>query len=682
MKNKRFFWVMSLGFLLITLNACGGGGSGSSSGGGGSTLVSIYVTPINQNVPEGTAKQFAASGTYSDGTSHDITTQVSWSSSNISVATIDSRGLASPFFPGTVTIAATLGSISGNTTLTVTASPSPSGYITICVGISGDTLAGVTINFSGDRTNVSLTTNEQGNLVYTPNVQSNSGCVLILGAVTVTPVKAGYTFTPSSLAVKEDGTVNFAASANTVPTYSISGTVSGAVLSGVTITLSGAGSATAISNASGNYSFSNLVNGSYTVKPSMAGYTFTPTSLAATVSGANITGTNFVATANTVPTYSISGTVSGAVLSGVTITLSGAGSATTTTNASGNYSFSGLANGSYTVTPSLAGYTFSPTSSAANVSGANITGTNFVATANTVPTYSIAGSVSGAVLSGVTITLSGAGSATTITNANGNYSFSGLANGSYTVTPSLTGYTFTSASTSVNVSGANITGTNFVATANTVPTYSISGAVSGAVLSGVKITLSVTGSATATTNASGNYSFSNLVNGSYTVTPSMAGYTFTPASSSATVSGANITGTNFSGSVASAALVDNGNGTVTDIGSGLMWQKATAPGTYTWQQALSYCENLSLAGYSDWRLPNYNELWSLVDNSRHSPAIDPLLAPYTVSDFYWSSTSDTIPPPNPDAAWFVDFDLGGWSYVMYKSNSCYVRAVRGGQSPP
>jgi hypothetical protein len=69
----------------------------------------------------------------------------------------------------------------------------------------------------------------------------------------------------------------------------------------------------------------------------------------------------------------------------------------------------------------------------------------------------------------------------------------------------------------------------------------------------------------------------------------------------------------FSSRVVSAALIDNGNGTVTDTGSGLMWQKATAPGTYTWQAALSYCENLSLAGHSDWRLPNRNELESLVD---------------------------------------------------------------------
>ncbi len=102
----------------------------------------------------------------------------------------------------------------------------------------------------------------------------------------------------------------------------------------------------------------------------------------------------------------------------------------------------------------------------------------------------------------------------------------------------------------------------------------------------------------------------------------------------------------FAGGVATAALVDNGDGTVTDTGSGLMWQKATAPGTYNWQEALSYCENLSLTGHSDWRLPNRNELHSLVDYSRYNPAIDPLLASNTVlSSNYWSSATNALDTP-------------------------------------
>lgn len=81
------------------------------------------------------------------------------------------------------------------------------------------------------------------------------------------------------------------------------------------------------------------------------------------------------------PTYSISGTVSGAVTSGVTITLSGAGSASTTTGSGGSYTFTGLSNGTYTVTPGKSGYTFSPTNRSVTVNNANVTGQNFTATA-------------------------------------------------------------------------------------------------------------------------------------------------------------------------------------------------------------------------------------------------------------------------------------------------------------
>lgn len=88
-------------------------------------------------------------------------------------------------------------------------------------------------------------------------------------------------------------------------------------------------------------------------------------------------------------------------------------------------------------------------------------------TQNLASTYSIAGSVTlnGSGLSGVTITLTGSGSTSTITNSNGNYTFADAQNGSYTVTPSMTGYTFTPANQAVTINGANATASNFIASA-------------------------------------------------------------------------------------------------------------------------------------------------------------------------------------------------------------------------
>ena len=245
--------------------------------------------------------------------------------------------------------------------------------------------------------------------------------------------------------------------------FNIVGTISPATGgNGATVTLSGAASATATADSLGNYTFAGLPNGKYTVAPSHAGYTFTPSSQSTTINGANVTGVNFTDTAQT---FSISGTISPAANgSGATVTLSGAAGASTTANSFGNYSFAGLANGSYTVTPNKAGFTFTPGSANATVNGANVTAINFTAATQTNPTFSISGTISPtAGGSGATLTLSGAASATATSDSSGNYTFSGLANGSYTVAPSNTGYTFAPLSQAVTVSSANVTGVNFTA---------------------------------------------------------------------------------------------------------------------------------------------------------------------------------------------------------------------------
>ncbi|MFC1857034.1 DUF1566 domain-containing protein [Thermodesulfobacteriota bacterium] len=128
----------------------------------------------------------------------------------------------------------------------------------------------------------------------------------------------------------------------------------------------------------------------------------------------------------------------------------------------------------------------------------------------------------------------------------------------------------------------------------------------------------------------------------------------------------------------SGNLVLNGDGTVTDTVTGLMWQETMASGTYTWQEALAYAEGLTLAEYTDWRLPNRNELQTLVDYSRYNPAIDLLLAAQTVSSYYWSSTTDK----DHTKAWIVNFTSGyiGYLYSYGKPYSHYVRAVRAGLS--
>jgi uncharacterized repeat protein (TIGR03803 family) len=235
-------------------------------------------------------------------------------------------------------------------------------------------------------------------------------------------------------------------------TFTISGQITdsgGNPLSGVFVTdgqqsYLGTPSGYTTTDASGNYSFTEPPGGNYTVTPVLSGDTFSPASKTFNNLSANQTQ-NFTASA-VIPTFALFGQVTlwaGTGVSGVTMTLSGSQSGVTTTDGSGNYSFSVSPSGNYTLTPSLSGYAFSPASqTASNLTADQYEG--FVA----LPPVTISGQVtlSGTGLGGVTMTLSGPQSSTTITDASGNYSFSGLPypdpNSPYKVTPSLSGDSF------------------------------------------------------------------------------------------------------------------------------------------------------------------------------------------------------------------------------------------------
>ncbi len=120
---------------------------------------------------------------------------------------------------------------------------------------------------------------------------------------------------------------------------------------------------------------------------------------------------------------------------------------------------------------------------------------------------------------------------------------------------------------------------------------------------------------------------------------------------------------------------DDVNSTVTDNRSGLQWQDDLEVLTFTtWQGAIDRCEALTLDGAGDWRLPNKNELYSIVDRSVFGPAINPVFH-NTASSIYWSSTTYRFDPAD---AWQIGF-TNGLDVNAIKSGNGYVRCVRGGQ---
>ena len=140
-----------------------------------------------------------------------------------------------------------------------------------------------------------------------------------------------------------------------------------------------------------------------------------------------------------------------------------------------------------------------------------------------------------------------------------------------------------------------------------------------------------------------------------------------------------------------ADFVDHGDGTVTHNKTGLMWSRcllgqssndcASGSATgYTWHQALEAAEASTLAGYSDWRLPNIKELASIVEMACFYPSININAFPNDNA----SSSGDTglaVWSSSPDAsysghAWVFRFTVGEDDWYC-KDNLCYVRLVRG-----
>jgi hypothetical protein len=247
--------------------------------------------------------------------------------------------------------------------------------------------------------------------------------------------------------------------------------VSGQIIGGPpVVTLIATGSSGSVTNQSvnGTYTINNLFAGTYTITPQPTnGYTFNPASLAETV-GPTTNGQNFTAVAPTTA-YSLSGKI-GNVTSPVAVLASNSSfSGTVVSDSSGNYSFSSLTAGTYTIYPQPTnGYlSFTPASAAANVQ-ANVTGENFTANsglslAGQITNYHAAVSLSAKI---------GSTTYATNTDTNGIFTFTNLPAGAYVVTPpTVSGLTFSPTTISTNLT-ASSSGLFFAALPNQRPTNS------------------------------------------------------------------------------------------------------------------------------------------------------------------------------------------------------------------
>ena len=118
---------------------------------------------------------------------------------------------------------------------------------------------------------------------------------------------------------------------------------------------------------------------------------------------------------------------------------------------------------------------------------------------------------------------------------------------------------------------------------------------------------------------------------------------------------------------------DNNDGTITDNLTNLVWQKTPAPDSMTWENALVFAQNLSIAGQNDWRVPNIKELQSLSDVSMANPAVSTAIFPNIGIKKYWASTSL---PNLTTRAWYLDTRFGITTYEL-KTGKLNLICVRG-----
>lgn len=129
----------------------------------------------------------------------------------------------------------------------------------------------------------------------------------------------------------------------------------------------------------------------------------------------------------------------------------------------------------------------------------------------------------------------------------------------------------------------------------------------------------------------------------------------------------------FAPSTVAYHFIDNGDGTIKDNLTNLVWQKVPLNDTLTWENALIYAEGFSLAGYSDWRLPNIKEIESISDELLANPSIDTSFFKIINNKKYWSST--TL-PNQTSKAWYLNSRYGITTYDN-KTARDYVLCVRG-----
>lgn len=305
------------------------------------------------------------------------------------------------------------------------------------------------------------------------------------------------------------------------------------------------GTRSTFTTSDGTWRLTNVPAGSFTISAGKVDYTFTrsfaaPLAVSASTSGLDFTGAQSAGN-------SISGqvTAAGMPVAGVTVS---DGSRVTTTNAMGNYTLTGFLSGGYTLTATQPGYQYQPSfTNPIEVAGSNVAAQNFYATG-----YSVNGSIPATNVATAPVVTDGIRSVTaTRSGSNWNFFLNSVPNGQWNILATSPGVTLTPNNFTNPITIANMGRNGLTFSVSTTPSFRISGTVrtGGTPLPGVVVS---DGTRTATTDSLGRYTLVGVPAGGYTLTPTLSGNTFVPATLMVTVSTADLTGQDFTTTVVNA----------------------------------------------------------------------------------------------------------------------------------
>ena len=573
------------------------------------TLTAIAVGPSTVSLAASATQQFSATANDQFGVA--LTTQPGFTwTSTVTGGTISSSGLfTAPASTASGTVTATSGAVTGNASVTVantaptvvtaaSATPSPiTGTTTALTALGADADTGEgTLNYTWAATTLPSGTT-------TPTFSANGSNAA--KSTTATFSKAG----------TYGLTVTIADPGGLTVTSSVSVTVA------QTLTAIAVGPSTVSLAASATQQFSATANDQFGVAlTTQPGFTWTSTVTGGTISSSGlftapattasgtvtatsgaVSGNASVTVANTAPTVATVASATPSPVTGITTALTALGADADTGESTLTYTWAATTLPSGATTPSF------------SANGSN-------AAKSTTATFSKAGTYD------ITVMIADPGGLTVTSSV------------SVTVAQTLTAIAVTPAT--VSLAGAATQ--QFSATANdqfgialtTQPTFTWASTVtSGTISSGGLFTAPATSASGTVTASSGAVTG----NASVTVTSQSHPYTMTALPDTGQVASySTIFGEDADYTINPPTYKDNGDGTITDMVTGLMWQQVDG-GEMTWEQAVAYADSLSLGGHSDWRLAFAKELYSIMDQGTINPAINTSYFPATAAEYWWSA---------------------------------------------